>query len=381
MHVFISAGEPSGDLHGANLASALRKLDPSVRLTGLGGGRMRSAGVDLLYPLAEHAILGFVAVLRVIPAMADLLDRVTSHWDRHRPDAVVLIDYPGFHWWVAARAKEMGIPVVSFVPPQIWGWASHRVSRVRKTFDHVLCALPFEEQWFQSRGVSARYIGHPYFDELACQRLDRDFINDQKCRPGRIVALLPGSRSNEVRHCFATLAGTAKYLLDQGCDARFLFACFKRQHADWIDSRLRSLGLPAEVHVDRTPEVIAAAEACIAVSGSVSLELLYHTKPTVVIYRTTPIYRVIVGWCQNVPFISLVNLLAGRELYPEFLLDHDEAEATGRHVVRWLRDPGELQRLAAELAALRAEVARPGACAEAAAFLMDRYGRSALRAA
>lgn len=381
MHVFISAGEPSGDLHGANLAVALRAMDAAVRLSGLGGSRMRSAGVELLFPLAEHAILGFIAVLRVIPAMVDLLDRVTAHWHRQRPDAVVLIDYPGFHWWVAARAKEMGIPVVSFVPPQIWSWASHRVSRMRKNFDHVLCALPFEEKWFQDRGVNARYIGHPYFDELNRRHIDGAFVAATRSRGGHVVALLPGSRTVEVRHNIATLAGTARHLLAQGCQARFLFPCVKQQHAEWVRNRLRGLDVPADVHVGRTPEIIASADACVAVSGSVSLELLFHTKPTVVIYRTTPFYRKLAGWCQNVPFICLVNLLAGRALYPEFLLDHDEFEATARPILRWLNDPVEYQRLVSELSALRTEVARPGACQEAAVFLNERFARQARPAA
>jgi lipid-A-disaccharide synthase len=313
--------------------------------------------------------------------MADLLERVTAHWHRRRPDAVVLIDYPGFHWWVAARAKAMGIPVVSFVPPQIWGWASHRVSRMRKNFDHVLCALPFEEPWFRERGVNGRYIGHPYFDELDRQQLDRSFIAQLRSRGHPVVGLLPGSRSNEVRHNFATLAGTARFILNQGCAARFVFPCYKERHADWVRQRLPSCDLPAEVHVGRTPEVIAAADVCVAVSGSVGLELLYHVKPTVVVYRTTPFYRVLVGWCQNVPYISLVNLLAGREVFPEYLLDHDESAATGQHIVQWLTRPAERQRVVAELAALRETVARPGACAAAAAFLAERYGRPARRAA
>src|SRR5262245_52935702 len=123
MRCFISAGEPSGDLHGSNLAGALLELDPKIELVGLGGPRMRSAGVELFDPLAEKAAMGLVGVLRFVPGLANLLEQLTSEWQRRRPDVVVLIDYPGFHWHLAARAKAMEIPVVSFVPPQIWAWA------------------------------------------------------------------------------------------------------------------------------------------------------------------------------------------------------------------------------------------------------------------
>src|SRR5262245_53480678 len=222
MRIFISAGEPSGDMHGGNLTRALRHLDPQCDIYGLGGPRMRAAGVDLLYPLAEHAIMGFIRVLGVVPALADVLDRVTAAWHRRRPDAVVLIDYPGFHWWVAARAKALEIPVISFVPPQIWGWASHRVKKMRRTFDQVLCALPFEEEWFRSRGLRTIYVGHPYFDELASRTIDQSFVNYLRQLPDfsarraegseafglknqtpdgiHVIGLLPGSRTHEVMH-------------------------------------------------------------------------------------------------------------------------------------------------------------------------------------
>ncbi len=146
MRCFISAGEPSGDLHGGNLARALQQLHSQIQLTGLGGPNMRSADVELLDPLAEKAIMGLVGVMKYVPSLMDLLERITIEWHKRRPDVVVLIDYPGFHWHLAARAKAMDIPVVSFVPPQIWAWASYRIRKMRKSFDHVLCALPFEEQ-------------------------------------------------------------------------------------------------------------------------------------------------------------------------------------------------------------------------------------------
>jgi lipid-A-disaccharide synthase len=376
MHFFISAGEPSGDLHGGNLARALRAADATVELGGLGGPCMRSAGVDLLYPLAEHAVMGLAAVVRVVPEMADLLDRVASSWHRRRPDAVVLIDYPGFHWWVAARAKAMDIPVVSFVPPQIWAWASYRARRMRRTFDHVLCALPFEEEWFASRGISARYIGHPYFDELAAQRLDATFLAGQRGLPGPVVALLPGSRNAEVRYNLETLVGTARYVLARRPDARFLFACFRESHRAAVAARIRSERLPAEAHAGRTAEIIELADACVAVSGSVGLELLYRRTPTVVVYRTTTFYRFAAWLLKKVPHISIVNVLAGREVFPEFLTDRDEPERAGVHVVRWLTDPSAKAAVVSELDRLAGDVARPGACAAAADFLLA--GRTGL---
>ena len=228
MRIFLSAGEPSGDLHGANLFHSLCALDPTVTAAGFGGEHMRRAGYDLLFPLADHAIMGLSGIVQAVPAMLRLRRQMADWLRANRPDAVVLIDYPGFHWWLAATAKRQGVPVVSFVPPQVWAWATHRAGWVRRWFDHVLCSLPFEEQWYHERGVSqARYVGHPYFDELARQRLDASFLAEQRGKPGPIIALLPGSRHGEITYNLDTLIHAARRVHAARPDARFLFACFK----------------------------------------------------------------------------------------------------------------------------------------------------------
>jgi lipid-A-disaccharide synthase len=367
MRIFLSAGEPSGDLHGANLLEALRDLDPAVSAAGFGGERMRSAGYDLLFPLADHAIMGLTGIVRALPTMIRLR-RIMVEWiDANRPDAVVLIDYPGFHWWLAAAAKRAGVPVVSFVPPQVWAWATHRVRWVCRSFDHVLCSLPFEAPWYHERGVpQARYVGHPYYDELSRQRLDQGFVNANRQQRGPIVAMLPGSRRGEIERNLDTLVGAARRVQAEVPNVRFLFACFKPGHRDWVERRLSTEPLPAEAHVGRTPEIIHIADACVAVSGSVGLELLYHRTPTVVVYRVNPLYKAISRRVLSVPHISIVNLLAGRELFPEHLTTRDPSAAVANQILDWLTNPRTAARTRAELTALRNRVGQPGACRKAA---------------
>src|SRR5262249_7138344 len=163
---FLSAGEPSGDLHGANLVRTLRRLRPDIECIGFGGEQMERAGCRLLYPLCQLAVMWFLRVLLNAHVFVKLLLQADRHFRRQRPDAVVLIDYPGFNWWIARRAHFHGIPVFYFVPPQLWGWAGWRVAKMRRFVDHVLCTLPFERQWYHERGVQAHYVGPPYFDEL-----------------------------------------------------------------------------------------------------------------------------------------------------------------------------------------------------------------------
>ncbi len=372
MRIFISAGEPSGDIHGANLIRALKAQRPDLDIVGFGGERMAEAGAHLLYPLCRLAVMWFARVLANAPTFLSLLSRADRYFRHHRPDAVVLIDYPGFHWWLARRAHFHGIPVFYFVPPQLWGWAGWRVKKMQRWVDHVLCALPFEEPWYRARGVAAQYVGHPFFDELPRQQLDAGFLAAQRAKGGRIIAILPGSRTQEVVRNLSTQMRTAHAVARECPEVRFLVACFRPQQQAMVEEYLRRHpGLPIETHVGRTPEIIELAHACVAVSGSVSLELLYRGKPTVVVYRIGRLDLKAGLFFKTVPYICLVNLLAGRELYPEYLTDRCEAAAMAAQVVRWLNDEPAYTALCRELAELRHRVAEPGACERTAVTILE----------
>ena len=372
MRIFISAGEPSGDLHGGNLARALRQADPGIECVGFGGACMEAAGCRLLYPLAGLAVMGVLRVLQSAHKFLALLLEADRYFRLQKPDAVVLIDYPGFHWWLARRAHAHGVPVFYFVPPQIWAWAGWRVRKMRAWVDHVLCSLPFEEAWYRERGVAAHYLGHPYFDELARQRLDRTFVDQEQARSGTIVGLLPGSRTQEVVHNLPTLVRAAGRIHERRPETRFLVACYKPHHLDYVSRYLASHDAPEVAPwIGRTPEIIHLAKACIAVSGSVGLELLYHSKPSVVVYRTDSFTRRVIRFFKKSRHISLVNLLAEKELFPEFLTDRCEAEAVSGHVVRWLTDEKAYEEVVRELEKLRSQVAEPGACRRVARYILD----------
>jgi lipid-A-disaccharide synthase len=381
MRIFLSAGEPSGDLHGASFARALRELCPGVDLVGFGGARMAEAGCRILYPLSELAVMGIGPILAHIPELYRVLGKARNFFREHRPDAVVLIDYPGFHWWLAGCARKLGVPVVYAVPPQLWAWAGWRVRKMRRLTDRVLCNLPFEEEWYRQRGVAAEYVGHPYFDELLGQRLDDAFLAQQRARPGPVVAVLPGSRRQELRCNLASQLRACALVRARRPDVRFLAACLKPEHARQVAAEAERAGVPVEAHHGRTAEIIELAHSCLSVSGSVSLELLFRGKPSTILYRVSPPGRVFAWLALNCKYITLVNLLAGRELFPEYLQVGCPAEAQAGNLLRWLNDPLEYAALRAELAELRGRVAAPGACARAARAILDVAGERARRAA
>jgi lipid-A-disaccharide synthase len=343
-----------------------------VECVGYGGDKMAAAGCRILYPLCSLAVMWFVRVLANAHVFLELLSRADRYFCSQRPDAVVLIDYPGFNWWMARRAHFRGIPVFYFVPPQIWGWAGWRVNKMRRFVDHVLCSLPFEEDWYRERDVPAHYVGHPFFDELPQQQLDAAFLTSQQARPETIIGLLPGSRNQEVERNLSSLVRAAARIHAARPDTRFLVASFKPAQREYVEEYLRNRRLPIEVHTGRTPEIIHLAHSCIAVSGSVGLELLYRGTPAVVVYRPSRLVYHIGRRIATCRFISLVNLLADQELFPEFPTVNCEAEAVSKHILRWLNDPASYEKVREQLAGLRSQVAQAGACERAARYILGR---------
>jgi lipid-A-disaccharide synthase len=335
---------------------------------------MAAAGVELLFLLTELAVMGLKRIVRLLPTFFHLADRAEHCFRTERPDAVVLIDYPGFNFHIAKRARKHGIPVYYFVPPQIWAWRRDRVRKVRKLCTAVITALPFEDEWYRSRNVRTHYVGHPYFDELGAQRLDPGFLAEQRGKAGVRVALLPGSRSQEIAANFADMLRAAERIRAARPDVRFLIAAFNDRHAATTRAMAEAVGLPVEVHVGRTPEIIELADACISVSGSVSLELMYRAKPTVIVYRVSRLLHWLARRFVKLPSITLVNLLAKEELFPEFMTPIDESDRIAGHVIGWLNDPAMREGVVRKIAALRDRVAVPGACNRAAEFLLGEFG-------
>lgn len=387
--IFFSAGDPSGDLHGANLIRQLRGRSEDFRAVGYGGPQMARAGCSLYADLTALAVMWFARVLLNLHKFWNLVGRADRYFRHHRPDAVVLIDYPGFNWWIARRAKAHGIPVFYYMPPQIWAWARWRVGKMRRFVDHVLCSLPFEQPWFRRHGCNATFVGHPFFDEVRRQEYDRQFLDGYTGREGPLVVILPGSRTQEVTNNLKWFLKAAARIREQVPGVRFAMAAFKPHQAELARREVAARGLPIEIFVGKTLELISLADCCTSVSGSVSLELLYHTKPTVILYWISRPAYFVQGFFRKVKYITLVNLLATDELFPEdltpfdpaqedaekvlfpeYLTCEDESARIAAHVVEWLTDRRMRERKVAELARLKARVAAGGASRRAAEYIL-----------
>ncbi len=382
--IFFSVGEPSGDLHAANLIRSLQSSserfgNPQSKVRGLGGPRMRDAGCSLDFELTNLAVVGFAEVLPKLREFFRVADIASDVFERDRPDAVVLVDFPGFNWHIAKRAKKFGIPVFYYLPPQLWAWGAWRLRKMRRTVDHVLCNLPFEPEWYAARNMKVEYVGHPFFDEIAERRLDQKFIARWKSWDGLQVVVLPGSRSREVKSIWPMQLTAIRELAKRHPKTRFLVACYKDRHCLACQRAMTAADkqLNLEFFFGRTSELIEIADCSLMKSGSVSLEMMARHKPSVVVYHVSRSFYAIGRCLVSLKSMSLPNMMAGKTVMPEFLAVGSTAKATEQAIVamdRLLTQAAARDSQIAELRALSEKFATPGASDRAARVILKHLG-------
>lgn len=357
--LYIIAGEASGDLHGANLVKALKRIDPGVEVRAWGGDRMAAEGADVVKHIRELAFMGFTEVVMNLRTIARNLRFCKQDIATWKPDAVVLIDYPGFNLRMAEYAHGLGIKVVYYISPQLWAWKAGRVEKVRRFVDRMLCILPFEQDWYAQRGVPVEYVGHPLLDAIEAEgKRPLEPLPGDDGRP--VVALLPGSRKQEIERMLPVmLRAAARYP-----DHRTVVA-----GAPAVDPALyRSIVNDGTVQVvtGRTYDILRHAKAAVVTSGTATLETALFGLPEVVCYSGGALSFAIARRIVNVPFISLVNLIMEREVVKELIQRDMNPNSVAHELGRLLNDTAYRQRMIADLDLLRERLGGPGASEKAA---------------
>ncbi|MDR0328108.1 MAG: lipid-A-disaccharide synthase [Planctomycetaceae bacterium] len=371
MKFFFSAGEPSGDIHAAALIETIKAHAPESEFVGFGSTRMEQAGCRLIADMNQFAVMWVWHVVKTYFRFRKLLAEAKQVLQSEDIDAVVLIDYPGFNWHVAKAAKKLGIPVVYFMPPQVWAWAQYRVKKMRRLVNLVLCALLFEWQWFRRRGCQAVFIGHPFFEEIRKKQSDPEFLEKFYSLYGHapILTLLAGSRKQEIQANLPDMLSAVQRVQYEVTNVQPVFAAFSDEHATMIQQHLTERNMSIPVFAGRTTELIRAADCCLAVSGSVSMELLASNKPSVIYYRVGGFGLFIQRFFRRTRYITLVNLLGAsqqkgqsvfyddsirvipkepsaedrhRMFFPEFLTSTDRSADVADWLIRWLSQPESL---------------------------------------
>ena len=382
----------------------LRERHPEWQFVGYGGPKMADAGCQLHFDLTQLAVMWLGQALANYHKFKRLVNQADAYFQGdQRPDAVVLVDYPGFNWHIARKAKAAGIPVIYYGTPQLWAWAGWRVEKMRRYVDHVLCKLPFEEKWFRKRGCQATFVGHPYFDELESRELDQTFIGRLQSDNRPLVTILPGSRTQEVKSNLLPFLRAAKLVRKEIPHVRFAVAGFKESQRQLAQQLIDKSGVYAELYIAKTPELIHAAKCCLACSGSVSLELLYHTKPTAILYQISRLGFFVQRFLRKVRYITLVNLLSAKEpfadataghyhpadardahvLMPEYLTCTDRTRDLAGHIMEWLRSDLAYEQNVGGLTQLKEQVGHGGASERAAEYIEQLFAepRNARQAA
>lgn len=376
--LWLSAGEPSGDAHGAALLRALARQAPGTTFTGMGGPQMCAAGLESKAygaPLAMErlSVMGVTEVLAKLPGILRLIREYKRRLRVERPDAVVVIDAPDFHFRVIPAAKALGIPVFYYISPKIWASREKRVRFIQRHVDKMLCILPFEQAFYARHGVDVAYVGNPLMDDFDFERLDRVLPT-----PNR-VCLLPGSRRREVETLMPLFAATAERLTDLELDYFLPLAPTVREEqvrAHWPER------LPLTVHpTEERPafyEQVRSAWIAWAASGTVTLETALLGAPTLVAYRLSAVTAALYRRFIRVPYVSLPNLIMGREVFPELLQDMATPETLAMSARAWLEHPDVLRGVREGLAPLREMMGEPGASDRAATLILEDLPGSAV---
>ncbi|MBN1556739.1 MAG: lipid-A-disaccharide synthase [Lentisphaerae bacterium] len=376
MTFLIIAGEVSGDMRAAGLVRALKARDPETACFGIGGPRMRAAGVETLYDVDAMAVMGLPEVLRRLPFFHTVFHRLLRLAAERRPDAVVLVDYPGFNLRFAERAHALGLRTIYYICPQVWAWHRSRIPRMARTVDRLLAIFPFEPAVFEGTGLRVDFVGHPLVDEARAAREQPALPLPWPGEPR--VALLPGSRRQEVERILPPLWAAAARLEARRPGLGFLVAaaspamdrCIRKCIAAQRAGPSRWTVVTGE-----SLQILRQARAAMVASGTATVEAALMGCPMIVVYRTAPLTYLLARHLVKVPHVGMVNLTAGARICPEFIQHEARPAALADALAPLLDDGPARDTMRAALAGAAAALGPPGSHARAAGLVLDAAAR------
>lgn len=348
MHIGIVAGEASGDLLGAGLINALRAIDPALEATGVGGHAMIKAGFNTQHEMERLSVMGLVEPLFHLSDLFKIRRQLSHYFIKNPPDVFVGIDSPDFNLGLELKLRKANIPIVHYVSPSVWAWRQRRVHKIAKAVDLMLTLFPFEADFYREYDIPVHFVGHPLADMIP---LHADKLAARRAlgipEQGTYIALLPGSRGNELKYLAELFVATAKQCLHKNTELHFLTSAASIQRHDEFQKFVRHFApdLPIHFFVGRSHEVMAASDVVLVTSGTATLETMLFNRPMVIAYRMAPITFAIARRIVKVPYVGLPNLLAKEPLVPEFLQNDATPENLSNALLDFLDHPEKAKRL------------------------------------
>ena len=372
--ILISAGEASGDIHAAAVTAAIKKIDPSAEVFGMGGDALRDSGGEVLFDIKDHGVMGFVEVIKKLPALFQLRDDFEKVMDERKPDCLITVDYPGFNMKLAKLAHEKGIPVVSYIAPSAWAWHKSRAKNVAKIVDRVACIFPFEYDVYKEAGAKVEFVGHPLVDIVKPSMT----INEANAFAGKkegrkLILLMPGSRLMEIEKMLPTLLEAAKIIQKQLPEVDFVMPRAGTIPVNLLEDKIKSSGLEVRITEGYNYDLFSVADLALATSGTVTLEAALCGLGSVIVYRTNPLTYMIAKMVVNIPHIGLPNIVAGKSVVPELI----QNDFTPKKVAKAAMELLESERnalLKKDLEYVKERLGKPGAVNRVAELVLKIAG-------
>lgn len=369
--LLIVCGEPSGDLLAGNLAAEIKKIDPGIKISGVGGSCLKESGAQIICDIKELSVMGLFDVLKKLPRFFRLKKTILENINTDKPKAIIFVDFSGFNLRLA-KAINKNIPAIYYVSPQVWASREKRIENIRKYISRMIVLFKFEEEFYGKHGIRADYAGHPLLD-LARPRTSKDeLLKTLGIDPGvKIISLLPGSRKQEIKKILPLMLETARLINREIPDTRFIIAKSPNVDMRVYEKECGKTTLKPKFVEGKTCDCLNAADFSLVCSGTATLEAAIIQKPFVIVYKMNTLNYLLYRPQIKIPYIGIVNIIAGRKIVPEYIQYAARPKTIAGYAVGLLQDPVKINGFRADLASLKRMLGEPGASARAAKLILD----------
>ncbi|MFH1413363.1 MAG: lipid-A-disaccharide synthase [Candidatus Omnitrophota bacterium] len=369
--ILIICGEASGDLNAGNLARNILKINPDIKILGVGGPHLRDAGVDIFYDIKDLAAIGLFDVLGKLPRFIKLQNLILSKIKRYKPEAIIFVDFSGFNLRLAKKINNR-LPTIYYISPQIWASREGRIKTIKKYIRKISVIFKFEEEFYRRHGVSVDFVGHPLLDTVKPSMSKEDFLRKFNLSAAqRTIALLPGSRATEVKNILAIMLKACVNIAGKFADTQFIIVKSPQVNQDIYNSKIKGINLNLQIIEGKTYDCLNASDFCLVASGTATLETAIMEKPFLIIYKMPLLNYLLYRPQIKVPFIGIVNIVAKRKIVPEFIQFQATAKKIAEETIKFLKDPSKMKELKQEISDIKPLLGDKGAGLRAAENIVD----------
>jgi len=370
-HIFIICGEASGDLNAGNLAQKILELNPDIRISGVGGPSLRACGANIYCDIKGLAVIGLFDVLKKLPKFFALQKLILQKIKEDKPDAVILVDFSGFNLRLAKKIN-LALPVIYYVSPQVWASRPGRVRTIKKYIRKMLVLFKFEEEFYNKYGVDADFVGHPLLDIVKPAMEKKEFLRQfNLSEPKTTIALLPGSRRQEIENILPIMLKTSLLVSQKIKDTQFVIAKSPQVNLDIYKRIIGEDNIDLKIIEGKTYDCLNIADFCLVASGTATLETAIMQRPFAIIYKMNLLNYLLYRPQVKVPYIGMVNIVAGRKIVPEFIQFGANPKEISEQVLEILRNPVRIEQMKKDLAQVKSFLGENGASLRAAQIIAD----------